>query len=104
MAEGGSRSGAVLDQKVFLLGPPALGGRRHPAWHAPATGPGVFGVLGIAVFGSDGAFALATLAEQVLDLKAVLLGLCGTTGGAEKRQALQEMPTCRSAANRPKAE
>src|SRR5581483_6714844 len=66
-------TGARSDQEVFLLGLAALGGSNHPARHAAAARPGVLGVLGVAVLRRHRALAtLAALAEQLVDLEAVL--------------------------------
>ena len=53
-----------LDEIIFLLRLAALGGRNQPAWHTPPPGPGVLGILGIAVFNGDRPFPLPAFAED----------------------------------------
>src|SRR5262245_26583177 len=64
---------AQLNQEVFFLRLAAFRGCSQPAGHAATAGPSILGVLGIAVLCSDGTFAFAALAEEVLNGEAMRL-------------------------------
>ena len=60
--------------RIVLLGLAALGRCNHPKRHAATAGPGVLGVLRIAILRRDAALALAALAEDLIEGKTLLLG------------------------------
>jgi hypothetical protein len=64
------------DQEIVLLGLPAFRCGSHPSRHASTTRPSVPWVLGVTVFdGYYSALAFPAPAEQIIDVKAVLLRL-----------------------------
>src|SRR6185436_2852290 len=63
----------LLGQEIFPLHLPAFGRCNHPAGHPPTAGPGILRVLRVSVLDRYTAFAVAGLAEEVLDLKSMLL-------------------------------
>src|SRR5207342_682555 len=65
----------LRDQEILLLRLSTLRGRRHPARHPPAAGPGIRRVLGITVLNRDAALAFCppALAEELAKVKACVL-------------------------------
>src|SRR5262249_6305555 len=64
----------LFDEEIVLARPSALSCGDHPARHAATPGPGIFRVLWIAVFHRNRPLAPTRLAEELANVKSMLLG------------------------------
>src|SRR5262245_24614024 len=64
----------LADKEVLFLRSPSLGRGRHPARHAPAAGPGVHGVLRVAILYRNGPPpSSAPFAEEFVNTETLLV-------------------------------